>query len=1551
MPITPSHPEPLTTRSRSRQFSQLTPPTTLTRSGNESDRPDGDAENYSEDQSEIFEDADNKSRPPSPTLHDPELDLVLPPSPSTSFDELEELLTTSRTPSPSPSNLSTSLGDSDLLPPNHHSKMTSSGNVGDATITGVMRAKDCPVLTAGRITPQCMLSWCRHCERYKLLNNLTEEVVVQHVGGSVQENHLQDWFAAESARLVPLGLSNYLKEFAKHVLPRNWAHRVQEQILSSRQGEKEFSKWRYEMQNLNSVLTMSANVTPLDSRALRAQLTANLSSDLRLYLATDPLDDDLTFDEWAAEVTERDEKLRQEKARNARAARSAFNEWSSTAAKQAGTKKTLADRLEPTNASSSKKFLPKLTEADKELLDTHAGCRRCRTFYAGHTTDDCPMKANNTWPDVHSYVPITAAKAARTASGLVAAVGADEDLEVHDAYIEEYTEDDIAPRDDDTEGYVCPPLDSPTPHSIPHLFTKADISGPAISSFPIRVRAMLDIGCPATVMSGRLATLLGVRRYPLPREEDNLTSLSKAPLRCTHYAKIDFTINNRVWKSEVFRARIVDDLPVPLILGNTFLFQHHIILDVRKRTGIDDRNKFNIVNPPKLAPRNWLPDRTTPPPTPRKSPSPAPIALEDCPEPPLAGYLLPAPIMATVRERIETLSLQEILVERDARLRETYTDRFPLRLPDVVPSDLPTNIYHRIRLKDPNLVVKQRAYAAPKKYHEPWKRVLDAHLAAGRIRPSSSPFSSPAFCIPKFRDGLPDLTVDPRWVNDYRALNSNTIRDNFPLPRVDDILADCGKGKIFGKMDMTNSFFQTLMHPDDIHLTAVRTPWGLYEWVVMPMGGCNAPSTHQQRMTDALRHLIGSICHVYLDDIIIWSSTVEEHEQNVARVLDALRAANLYCNPAKSQLFATEINFLGHVISGSGIHPDPRKTDRILNWPIPTTTTNLRGFLGLTRYLTTFLPALAEFTSILTPLTHKDHDKHFPPWLSEHQLAFDNIKRLVTGAGCLTVIDYDDPTRHIFVTTDASDRRTGAVLSFGETWESARPVAYDSYQLNPAEKNYPVHERELLAIVKALKKWRSSLLGVRFKVYTDHRTLEYFNSQKDMSSRQMRWSTFLSDFDYDIVYVRGEDNTAADALSRMPDDTPSAVFAACSLAYTRHPRPRPPPPPGAFTLVGGVLHISTDVTLRDDILEGYKTDPHALQVRAALEAGSIEGAHSENGLLYVGKRLLVPAVNKVREALYHLAHDTLGHFGFDKTYEALRDSYYWPNMRRDLANAYIPSCTECQRNKDRTTKPVGPLHPLPVPDERFDTVGLDFVGPLPLDQGYDMILTMTDLLGAEVRASPTHSKATAADVALIIFDEWYCENGLMLRLISDRDHLFISAVWRELHKLTGVSIKMSTSYHPQTDGGSERTNKTFIQMLRYMVDQHQIGWVSKLPRMRFAFMNTVNASTGFSPFQLKTGRSPRLIPPIAPLPAKSTVAQRTAHDIMKQIELDVKEAQDHLTAAKIRQAFHANQHRADEIEYKVGDRVMLSTANRRRNYKRKGKKRVAKFIHNPLALV
>jgi hypothetical protein len=221
---------------------------------------------------------------------------------------------------------------------------------------------------------------------------------------------------------------------------------------------------------------------------------------------------------------------------------------------------------------------------------------------------------------------------------------------------------------------------------------------------------------------------------------------------------------------------------------------------------------------------------------------------------------------------------------------------------------------------------------------------------------------------------------------------------------------------------------------------------------------------------------------------------------------------------------------------------------------------------------------------------------------------------------------------------------------------------------------------------------------------------------------------------------------------------------------------------------------------------------------------------------------------------------------------------------------------------------------------------------------------MTDLLGAEVRLAALHSTATAAEVAVVLFDEWYCENGLMRQIITDRDALFTAELWAALHKLTGVKLKMSTAYHPQTDGASERTNKTLNQAIRYHVDNNQKGWLAKLPRVRVAIMNTVNASTGFSPFQLKTGRSPRLIPPLIPAATNPTPAEADAREIITRLELDVKEAQDHLLAAKIRQAYHANEHRAPEIIYNEGDLVMLSTEHRRRNYKRKGKKRVAKFM-------
>ena len=349
--------------------------------------------------------------------------------------------------------------------------------------------------------------------------------------------------------------------------------------------------------------------------------------------------------------------------------------------------------------------------------------------------------------------------------------------------------------------------------------------------------------------------------------------------------------------------------------------------------------------------------------------------------------------------------------------------------------------------------------------------------------------------------------------------------------------------------------------------------------------------------------------------------------------------------------------------------------------------------------------------AVLTPLTTKDMERSFPKWSTTHQEAFDAIKDLVVSWECLMVIDHSNPgDNKIFVTTDAGDLRTGAVLSWGPSWELAYPVAFDSMQLNDAQKCYPIHEKELLAIIHALKKWRADLLGGPIAIFTDHRTLENFDTQRDLSHRQAHWQEFMAQFEMKIYYVKGKDNMVADALSCLP------VGEATPSVQSRHES-------WMAGLVNVTMTISVDQSFQNDVKRGYLEDNFVKKIATGT---NVPGMHEENGLWYVGDRLIIPCTMSCREDLFHLAHDSMGHFGTDKAYANLRESYHWPNMRKDLKDAYVPSCVECQHNKSQTSKPRGPLHPLPVLDERGSSVTMDFVGPLPKDEGFNCILTMTD---------------------------------------------------------------------------------------------------------------------------------------------------------------------------------------------------------------------------------
>lgn len=324
-------------------------------------------------------------------------------------------------------------------------------------------------------------------------------------------------------------------------------------------------------------------------------------------------------------------------------------------------------------------------------------------------------------------------------------------------------------------------------------------------------------------------------------------------------------------------------------------------------------------------------------------------------------------------------------------------------------------------------------------------------------------------------------------------------------------------------------------------------------------------------------------------------------------------------------------------------------------------------------------------------------------------------------------------------------------------------MAFESTTFKGAELNYPVHEKELLAIIRALKKWRTDLVGSTFFVFTDHKTLENFNTQKDLSRRQARWMEFLSQYDAHFVYVQGERNSVADALSRRPEDVLTSLEAekdaqqpySTSLTDEDIPDLFTPEDDRIFGLVATLsdinpapkqtltLSISADKKFLALVLKGYEEDAWA---RTLISANpSMPNLRCQDGLWFLDDRLIVPNAGHLRETLFRLAHDNLGHFGFDKSYEALRHSYFWPRMRKDLESAYVPSCIECQRNKSSTSRPLGPLHPLPVPDKRGDSVAIDFIGPLPLDDGFDCIATFTDRLGSNVFNHPD-SRRTGSDV-------------------------------------------------------------------------------------------------------------------------------------------------------------------------------------------------------------
>ncbi len=770
---------------------------------------------------------------------------------------------------------------------------------------------------------------------------------------------------------------------------------------------------------------------------------------------------------------------------------------------------------------------------------------------------------------------------------------------------------------------------------------------------------------------------------------------------------------------------------------------------------------------------------------------------------------------------------------------------------------------------------------------EELRKQLTELLEKGYIRPSLSPFGAPVLFAKK-KDGTLRLCID------YRRLNAVTIKNKYPLPRIDDLLDQLQGATVFSKIDLQSGYHQVRVNSGDVHKTAFRCRYGHYEWTVMPFGLTNAPATFQTLMNSVLGDYLDKFSTVYLDDVLVYSRTPREHLTHLKMVLQRLREHQLYAKLSKCAFGLGEMPFLGHIISGNGIRMDPAKVAAIANWPTPRTVVQLQSFLGLANYYRRFVHnyshIAAPLTALATPAT-----KGWP-WTEAHDTAFAALKAAVASAPIIHMPDLSQP---FVLTTDASNFAVGAVLTQG-TGAEERVIAFESKKLSPAETRYPVHDKEMLAVIYALKKWRHYLLGVHTTVVTDHKSLEFFTTQPHLNPRQARWMGLLAEYDHNIVHREGKLNVVADALSRRPDHQLAVLhLAARRIANQAQHDPS--------------ADLALDLSpFTQRVLEAAADDPRYQELVTAANATPNKTGYAVDsaGLLHYTAggvdRVYIPV--GMRDAMLHEAHDALmsGHLGMDKTMERLARVAFWPHMERDVRH-YVRTCDSCQRCKPSNLKPPGLLRPLPIPSQNWECIAMDFIVRLPMTAaGHDAILTVVDRLTKMAHFIPTTTTVTAEAAAKQFFAGVVRLHGLPKSIVSDRDSKFTSAFWKELFKLTGTSLDMSTARHPQTDGQSERMNRTLEEMLRaYAVEAPQ--WDELLPALEFAYNDSAQDSTRHSPFFSQA----------------QVVSCPASRDYLARIASAADAAKRLLSAAQQRQAATYNRRRRD-LAFKVGDQVMVS---------------------------
>lgn len=862
--------------------------------------------------------------------------------------------------------------------------------------------------------------------------------------------------------------------------------------------------------------------------------------------------------------------------------------------------------------------------------------------------------------------------------------------------------------------------------------------------------------------------------------------------------------------------------------------------------------------------------------------------------------------------------------------------------------------------------------STPHKEEEMYKIVQEL-LYYGLIRKSYSPFAAPALLVAK-HDG------SWRMVVDYKKLNNMTIKDNYPLPNMEQTIRRLGGGyKFFSKLDMKSGFWQIPIKEEDKHKTAFTTADGLYEWNVLAQGLKNSPPSFQRVMAEIL-----SSCRqfslVYIDDIVVFSRSFEEHLNHLQQLLSTLSQYNFQLNPPKCKLFHQKIDYLSHVITAEGFQPNNERIQSITNLREPSPLVEANKFLGGLSWYRKFIPRFASIAAPIHKVTNltKTNRKNFR-WEKPQHEAFLQLKQLLVTSPLF--LDYPNDNYPVILTTDASKVGIGGTLQQNINGE-IKNLYYHSQVTSSTQRRYDPIELEALAIWMCFQRMRSYLLGRSIIIYTDHCPLCNMMNSTVKNRRVDRISILLQEFNIEkVIHIKGQHNCLADYLSRHPIPREEEIF---DEDYGIAKRNRGEPidgrcvPDATPPLAGAVMTRSKAKALKSEQDQNTTTttpskaaeapsttkEERTTQGKSILsEEGQKSGFEKErlkaeqakdpiiqakiaevqknptkcsyelkDGLCYkllpmhidcnTKKKLIYLPSSMINDLLqvYH-SGPLSGHFGVQRTYLKIKNKYWWPNMKQSIAQ-YIQLCLPCQQHNITRSKKPGQLQPIPPPEGPFQLIGMDYCGPFKqTPRGNQYVLCLTDYFTRWVVAVavPDCSAQTTAEA---LFNEYICKYGVPAVILSDQGTHFHNQLMEAMSKLVGYNHIYSTAYHPQSNGMVERFNATFVPQIAKLQDKENNNWDEFLLPVVFAYNTGTHSTTNYSPFQLLFGGEPRL-PTDEQIPA---FIFRKPNDYYEQLRKSMKVIHTHAHENIIRkQHQYKTQYdkRRPDPHYAIHDRVLI----------------------------